>query len=373
MGYIVTDRIELSLFINGVEFPLGLDSFNVMKFLHMAESVKFRVPTCHFAVTDAGHSLDKINLQDAIPIKIAVKGSGGPTRVYNFRKFNHKRTFEGDAFAYEMDGYFDAPRFWAGTAVSGFTGTSDGALSMLAQQNGLKYSGWKTNDSMTWMPGNRKQHAWASEIEAHAYAGDDSFMRWGIDLEGNMRYRNILGLQDSKKRIIAHQIVEGAASAVDYEVLAGSGFSNASEGYGNNRFVQSADGKGLVLSDLQFKADSRSPLFSKTMKEKVQRGRITHSPINFGTVHPNYERAAYQNARFESLYSLELSCQIFGQSYMDMFDVITFSTETEKQTEDAAYSGTYVVTGKAIYVEGATYSEKVFISRMGVNQPYVSA
>lgn len=373
MGYAVRDRLEVSIYINDVEFPLDPGSANVLNFLHMAASVKFRMPTCHFSITDVSHVLDSVNLQDAIPIRFAVKGNTAKTQVYTFRKFNHSRDFNGTAMQYEIDGYLDSVKFWTGTSAVGISGTSDTALSQIAQTCGLKYDGTKTNDSMVWMPGNRKYHAFASEIEEAGYVDNASFMKWAIDLDGTLRYRNISALQDSGKVIVAHQQQPDMFMAIDYGATAQSGFNNASLGYLNSRYVQSAIDAGAVLNQLQVTADSRSPMYNKKAREQSGRGRVTFSPINFGSVHSQYEQAIYQNARFQALYGLELEVLMNSPSTINLLEQITFATELDNRREDKGYSGKYVVTGKVIYLKGLTYAEKLFLTRMGLNQDYISA
>jgi len=60
-------------------------------------------------VTDTTKALDKIFLQDGIPITINAKPYRFPNATYNFRLFHKRKTFNGSAFVYEVDGYWDAP------------------------------------------------------------------------------------------------------------------------------------------------------------------------------------------------------------------------------------------------------------------------
>src|SRR5580698_3197952 len=124
MGYGVNGRLEISIFINGTEYPLDPGT-NLLAFLHCGWTTKTFLPTFHFKLLDTMHSLDQIELQDGIPIRIVVKAGATSTRTYNFRKFHHTKQFNGTNFEYEVDGYLDAPRYWSGTALAGMRGTSN--------------------------------------------------------------------------------------------------------------------------------------------------------------------------------------------------------------------------------------------------------
>lgn len=376
MGYMVANRVELSLFIGDIEYPLDLGSNNVLNYWHMAASTKFRLPTCCFSLLDASHALDKINLQDAIPIRLALRGNQGDLVTYNFRRFNSNRVLTGDAWQYTVDGYWDSSRFWGGTAIASVNGTSNGALSTIAQQCGLGFSGTDTADQMLWMPGNRKMHDFASMIQDAGYVDDSSLMKWGVDLDGTLRYRNINNLPDKDRptKLLAYEQSQDSYTVVDYAPTVDSGFNNASTGYMNDQYIQSAlaGSYSSVESQITVTSDSRSPEYNKTAREQTVRGKVSHSPINFGTVHPKMERARYQNNRYSGLFSVGMEFLINTPTKVKLFDTINFTTQTEQQKEDRMFSGIYVVTGRVVYVKGATYAEKLYATRQGTNLDYVS-
>lgn len=374
MGYIVANRLEVSLFIGDKEYPLGLGQGNVLNFFHIAASTKFRLPSVCFSVLDVTHALDKLTPQDGIPLRIAIKANESQTRTYTFRKFNSRRVLTGDAWDYTIDGYWDAPRFWNGTAVNGIQGTSDEALASIAKDCGLKYDGTSTADSMLWMPANKKMHEFVSHISNSAYADPTSLMKWGVDLDGTLRYRNVNNLPDKNKpkQLVAYQKVKGAYTVVDYQPSSKSGFTNASTGYMNTRYLQSAIGDqfSVIEDSIVVTSDSRAPDYNTKVRDLTTRGKVSHSPINFGNTHPQYSRARYQNNRYSALYSMNLEFLINEDTNLQLFDTINFTTETEQQKEDRLYSGIYIVTGRVLYAKGATYAEKIYGTRMGLNSEY---
>lgn len=374
MGYIVADKIEVSVFIAGTEYPLGLGVGNVLNYLHMSASTKFRLPQVCFSLLDVTHALDVVPLQDGTPIKLILKGDSAQAATYNFRRFNSRRVLTGDAWEYTIDGYWDAPRFWSGTAGDGINATSSQALAKIANLCGLGYEGVQTSDQMLWMPGNKKMHEFAQFISKAGYISDNSLMKWGVDFDGKLKYRDVNNLPDKDKptKLIAYQTVPGAYTVIDYKPTGKSGFLNSATGYLNQRVIQSATGADLstIEQQITFTSDTKAPDFNTALRDKTVRGKVTHSPINFGNVHPQFERAVYQNDRQSALFSMELEFLINAPTKISLFDTITFSTETEQQREDRSYSGTYIVTGRAIYAKGATYAEKIYAVRQGTNSAY---
>ncbi|MGF3867594.1 hypothetical protein ACQX8V_14345, partial [Staphylococcus aureus] len=145
MSFAIKDRIEVSLFINDTEFPL--EALNVLHFIHIAWTTRALVPTVHFSIFDATHTLDSVPLQDGIPIRVVIRAYQGQTQTFNFRKYDHKKTNMGNGFAYEVDGYLDFPKYWTGTSVAGLRGTSNDVLSQIATTCGLQFDGARTSDS----------------------------------------------------------------------------------------------------------------------------------------------------------------------------------------------------------------------------------
>ncbi len=88
-GFLLQNQLEVSVFFNDIEYPLG--SINLLNSLHITTTVRGSVPLLSMSINDVQHVMDKIGLQDGIPIRVVIKPNGKETRVYKFRKFSHKR------------------------------------------------------------------------------------------------------------------------------------------------------------------------------------------------------------------------------------------------------------------------------------------
>lgn len=371
MGYQVSGRIELSIFINNVEFPL--DNQNMLHFMHIGTSTRQTLPTCHFAITDVLHTLDQIELQDGIPIRITIKAWQATTQTFNFRKFHHKKTFNGGSFMYEVDGYWDASRYWTGTSLAGITGTSYNVLSSIASTCGLPFVGDNTNDSQLWLPRNRTYGEFARKVASRGYSNNSSYMVLGVDLTGTMRYKNMSTLPASQYTVVLGQMVQGSITCTDYKPLAKSGLNNKMTGYQHTRYNQSMTGDTTQanVDSVTLTPDVTSPLFNPTVKTQMVTGYKTWGGIDVGNTNTNYDQAIYQNMRFANTYSLDVEFLIMLPTPMNLFDKFTFAVDTDQQKQDAAYAGDYIVAAKAWFVTGATFAEKIVGVRQGVNMPFV--
>jgi len=325
-------------------------------------------------ITDTTKSLDKIFLQDGIPITINAKPFRFSNSTYNFRLFHKKKSFNGAAFVYEVDGYWDAPIYWSGTSVAGIQGTSSTALNTIANACGLIYQGITTNDDQLWMPRNRSYGEFAKMIYQHGYVSDKSYTVAGVDLSGALLYVDANNLPKPTVALVAYQTVEGMYTVNDYKSVSKAGLNNNLTGYNNTRVTQSQTGANLSTNNeqLSFTWDTTAPSFNTAIKKDAARGYQTYGPIDVGNVHDNYERAAYQNMRYGNLLSTDVEFLLNTPSSLTLFDKFTFSLETENHKQDPSYSGVYIVAGRAIYVQGATYAEKIIGTRTGTDNAYTS-
>lgn len=372
MAYVVDGKIEVSLHINGQEFPL--DAINTLNFLKISWWTRGILPLCHFSIFDGLHTLDQIELQDGIPLTITLKPLASQTVTYNFRKFHHSKDFNGNAFTYEVDGYLDVPLYWAGTSIAGIQGTSSAALQQIATKCGLTFNGGSTNDAQLWMPRNRTYGEFANMIKKRGFASATSYMELGINPDGTMIYQDVTQLPAPTQTVILGEYQSGSYTAADYNPKAKSGIVNKMTGYQNTRYAQSMVSSNLSEANSQVTVtpDVTSRLFNTTMQQAISRGYQSFGGIDVGNTHPNYETAIYQNMRIANLYSLDVEFLIQTPTTFRLLDTFSFAVDSDINKQDAAYAGTYIVGGRSLLVTGAQYAEKILGVRQGVNAPYTS-
>lgn len=370
MGYIIKDRIEVSIFINDIEYPLDRD--NTLSFLLIATSAVVKLPALSFSVIDTTNTLSKIGLQDGAPIRVSIKALTGKTRVYLFRKFSHTREYIDGAAKYTIHGYYDSPLYWAATTYEGIKGSSNEVLQQIAAKCGLKYNGIATNDNQIWLPQNKSYSSFAKEIASRGYISDASCMAIGVDLLGTLNYRNINEPLVPKFQLIAYQYKEDAITVVDLASVSNSGLNNNLMGYNNLRYAQSLEGDlHTAIDKLSFTKNTTNPDLNTKVKQVIGRGSVRFGPINAGNVHSNYEKASYQNARYKNMFSQNLEALVSQPTDISLFVGINLATQTEDSGRDVVNNGLYLVSGKALYVQGSTYAEKLLLSRHGTNEKQV--
>lgn len=367
MGFLVQDKVEISVFIDDNEYPLS--TTNLLNWLHITTSVRHGLPMFGLQITDVEHRLDTIGLSDGTPIRIVVKPNNKESKTYLFRKYNHKREFSGDSFAWTLTGYWDAPRWWAESTNAAIEGTSNAVLAELAERSGLKYDGTTTNDYQIWMPRNRTLRAWAKDIVDHSWASDTSCMVLGVDLDGTLRFKDVNNLPAPSQKIIEGTYASDAMTAVDIHVSANSGLNNALTGYQSMRISQSTmtDDTHQIIKDLSFTPDVKTPLYNEEIKAQIEQASVRFAPIDAGNVHDNYERASYQNLRYRNLFSMGLEALMTDTIDVQLMEKLTIALQVEDTAQDTPNSGVYTVTGHALYTQGANYAEKIGVARHGDN------
>lgn len=335
--------------------------------------MRWKLPTLSLGITDAERILERIGLQDGIKIRIVLKATGRNAETYNFRKFNHKSTFNGQCYEYLITGYLDYPLYLLGTTAAGIRGTSSTVMSAIADRTGLKYLGDTTSDSMLWMPQNKPWCVYGWNVASYGYLSDSSCMVNGVDFDGTLRYFDVNNLKGTPIKALAYAYAEDAITVTDMQAMADSGLGNSLTGFNNGRYVQSIAGDSHTLVDqLAFTPNSRAPLYNKTVKETAGRGAFRFGPISVGNVHANYERAHYQNMRYKNLFSMGLGLLVNTPTEIRQFDRINLSVQKEDTSQDTSTSGVYVVSGRAILVQGVNYAERLEVIRHGTNENYVS-
>jgi hypothetical protein len=376
MGYMLQNRMEVSVFINGNEYPLN--TLNLLNSLHITASVRGALPLLSMQINDVQHVLDTIGLQDGIPIRIVIKPNGGNTTTYNFRYFNHKRQQNGGSYTWTIVGYYDAPLYWNATTCVGIKGNSGDVLSQIAATCGLQYDGINTNDNQLWLPKNKSYRAFAKNIALNGYLTSQSCTGLAVDLDGTLRYKDVNNLPPAQSTVIAYQLPPqgklNTYTALEVSINANSGFNNALSGYQNMRVVQSSvsDTTQQALTTLTVESDSKAPLYNTALQATLKRGPVRFGPIDVGNVHPNYEQASYQNMRYRNMFSMGLDLMIAQVTPLQLMQQINFSLQREDTGQESVNSGVYFITAHSLYIQGASYFEKIGIVRQGTNGTYVS-
>jgi len=372
MTFRINEQLTGALFIAGQEFPL--DYGNAMKTLHLRASSLITLPELVLNFVDTLNQMPNYGLQDGAQILIQING-GELQLTRKFRVQRWRRTPAPQGFNYLLECYQDAPKYWLGTDHASYQGSSAQVLQEIASSCGL---GWhdknsNTSDAMLWMQSNRTFGNFARDIARHGYISDTSHMVLAVDSSGKLRYRDI-NANPSPRVTVGYQVPFGGVTdfqqIVDFTPMTNSGTTNAIGGYAHSRYVQPvADGSSSIdqLEDeLQFTPDAKYLLLSQDVRTKMGSGSVSFAPIDFGNTHDNYERAFYQNSRYNLLNSLAGEFLFPFQTAWEPFD--NFSLALPAELDSTQYGGEYTVRDKIIFIQGSTYNEKIIAVKNGLNK-----
>ncbi len=363
----IKDRVELQLIFNGKEFPF--DRVNSLDFLHMSCSTRLSIPMIHVRVKDAAEWFSKNqDLVDGAPIVVTIIVQG-QSRTFRFRLNKFKELLSGDGVTYDIDGYYNAPGYWLASTSEGFTGSSDTVLKEIATRTGIgEYVGTPTADSQLWQTTNKKYHEFARHIAGHGYVNDTSCMQLAYDLSNTLIYKNVGERTASTSTFLASKYKQNTYTATDFRVTSNSGIYNAVSGYAEEvRFTDPVKGVQGLLDKVQSNKLSMKMMMNDAIYKGVDQARVRFRPIGAGNVNESYEKAEYQNRRLANLFSFGAEIVTPDVTTTKLLDFIEYEVAVPENGTVNAYSGTYLVTSRAIMIQGINYFEKFEVVRQGLN------
>jgi hypothetical protein len=363
--YKVNEQFSIGIYIEGNEMPL--EAGNALTVLHIMASSKVTLPALHLQFVDMLQLVPKFGLTDGSPIVVVIKGQITITR--NFRVHSWFRTPLGNGFSYTLDCYYDSPKYWATTTLEGIDGSSYSAISQIASTCGLQMwdKSTQTSDNMIWFGNNRPYGAFARDIARYGYGGEQSHMVLAVDTTGFVRYVDVNANPPPQITVGYLKPEDGTPfiTVTDFKATTFAGTNNILGGYLHNRHTQSLVGEDSLESELVFTSDSTNPLLNIDVRSQINRGTISFSPIDVGNVHTKYERAKYQNARYNLLNSMQAELLFPMQVPFEPCDNLKYVAPAAQYNTD--YNGEFTVVAKVVFVAGATYQEKIVAVRNGLD------
>lgn len=365
MGYQLSNRLTLSIYIEDVELPTeGLIS---VASLHIGSSIKMKVPMLSLVLNDTTYALDKLPLiRDATRIRIMLSAGTQTQHTYNFRMFNYKRQPQAAFVTWTFDGYFDNPLWWAGTSLRNYRGSSNTVLEEMAGICQINYQGKSTADARTWQQQGMRYSNFAKYVAERGYSSDMSRMTLGFDLSNTLIYKDVAEDVQPEITLSNKQFTEGHLPLVDYRPHAVSGHANRSIGYSSPFYRQSLTAPSSV-ENLDLIPNSNNMQLNQEVKDAIGKGQARFSVIDVGNS-DFAERAIFQNTRLGALFSqhVQLMANMMPLN-IKLLDWVNTSLVLDSGALDEANSGKYLITARAILIVGTTFTEKLLGQRHGTN------
>lgn len=372
MSYSVANGLSVTLIFGKAEFPL--DANNRLKMMHIVESVQLQVPQLTLEIVDTTSFLEKLGLQDGMPISISLSQGGQIFQNLKFRLFSYKASRENYSMLYRISAYLDVPKYWLGLSQGVVRGTSAEALAKIASDCGLTYNGITTNDSQLWTSGCSKYYQWAKYIADRGYASTTSCMVLGITLLKYMIYTDIMNLPDPQVVLRALNTQADSEYLVNsYKVSASPGLGVSNGGYYTTRVTQSVvkDNYTDKIDKVEVKNNVNSPAINTTVRTLIgQKQIITYSPIDCGNASDMHENALYQNYRLKSLFTVNGDFIVSRPCPLTLCVPFNFYAVNSDGTTSEKDSGTYITCSRVLYINEGNYFEKIAASRIGTNAEY---
>lgn len=375
MAYSLGNDLELSILFGKAEFPL--ENTNQLLFLHASENVKFYVPMLVFALIDSQGMLERMGLQDGTLITVNIISKGTVLQAMPFRLYSYHTQQQGESICYTIEAYYDCPKYYLGRYKNTFYGSSSTLMQVLAADAGLSYVGATTNDLQLWVPGRRKSCEFARYVASHGYLSATSCMALGVTLRGSLVYSDIMNTKSVGFRLTANQEKgdedSQAYTVIQSKVSGSPGLGMATGGYNTITVKQTLMDFFNPQSDIarmEVRQQVKSPSINTAVRSLIGEQRVTYAPIDCGNVSENYNEAYYQNVRLKKLFTINGEFVLNKPCPLMLFVPFEFEAMTQKGDADPVNSGTYITTGRIIYIKNGVYYEKILASRIGTNASY---
>ena len=304
---IIGGQSNLQLFISGNSFPIvGLPGMQCQ----ISSNVKQSLPTLRIVIDDpAGAFNSSLPVVDGTQLGVILDdtSTANPTPV-KFRSFGTPKRFpipnQPDQTAYVIHGLLDSLPFVRTNPNTTFTGTSNAAISNIAQSNNFTIqTNVSGNDSMTWLPGKKTWAGYCDYIAKHAWVDNTAALSWGVDEQFNLYYYNVVPLFQAKPVAFisygapasnnSQSTATNNFTALQYRAINRSGLYNALGGYGQRTVQTQLTGStpNKYLASNATVTNNQLDISSDVSSAVKPVSRMSLAAADAGNSHANYIQA----------------------------------------------------------------------------------
>lgn len=371
--YAINERAYLDIKVNGKVLPL---SGSMLQELTIIQNIQMIVPTLRLKMRDgSGVTTDQFPIVDGAKLEVTI-GADQSTdnaktavfRVVGAPDFSPGR----GAPELEVRAVLDAFKFLSGQPTKSYTGTSSAVVKEIAAECGLQSLVDNTDDSMTWLPFNKRFASFVAMMSDHAWASPSSFYAFGVDERRRLHYRDIdrliVGQPQSNYYLGSppNDRSPKPQKVVEYQIKSASAVLNNWVGYGYRMHQTGMDGAAKSYEKVEATRLNNNFDMSRSVQNEVGMARREYAPPDMGNTHPRFMHARHQNKRLRALYGTDIHvmCEHFTDD--DLFDLVKFNLMNQVSGEsNSGVSGNYVITAKTRSIVGNGYYEKLVLTGQG--------
>lgn len=365
----IDGKLYVEMKINGNSIP---DVGNLYNSIVMTEGNGALVPAIQLNLLDqASQLVEEYSLTEANTISMTIGMSGTTllyTRKYRLFGVRNRNNYNGPTI--NAVGVLDVPNFYSENCTKNYKGTSDAALSQLASEGGLTYSGPKggTNDSQpNWLLICKTRAAFMNEIARFGWANPLSFMAAGVTSLNELRYRNITEVfAGAPVATFTHnKPLKDGYTVKESKDMSSAGLSNSWMNSGTKRKEHRLDGTHKFHTSMPVQKHSPYlPVNSEVAGKVNKRSRMDYMLLDVENQHRNYWLAYYQNQRKLALLSERISILVTEVTKVQLFDLVMYRQADSDPDEPVKQTDKYIVVGKSIVVKGGLhYAERIELAR----------
>jgi len=285
----------------------------------------------------------------------------------------------------DIIGIYDAPKFTSECGREAYSGSSESVLQQLAAKCKLQYDGPSSvvkrslNDNQVWINTVKTRAAFAQHYVArHGYIDNHSAMVACLTSMGILKYRNLSDVIEKPVASIKYAFVVNTNfkddSKIIYNVIqaremSNAGVANITGNYGSTKVIPNLEGEHQINSEVQVKTSGKFLPINDKVYKTIDRSKLEYGYIDCGNVHPNFEKAHYQNLKLLSLFSERQSILVRDVTEVQLLDPVLLIQSNNETFETARASDIYIVVGKTIAVcGGSDYYERLELVRMTLTE-----
>jgi hypothetical protein len=368
--YALKDVVQVSLFINDIEFPFTKQS--TLGFVHLSESSKLSIPMLRVQVIDnIGFVRKNPNaLVEGALVRVEIIARGIDSFTREFRINSLTLGQDNLGYVIDFDAYLNFPKFWIETTDKIYVKeSSSNVLADVSRYCGFTFEGVDTADHQNWYGSLDRLHTFCEKVSVRGFASESSCMKLAVTLSGKLLYKDVAALSanaKAKATFSIGEIAKGKIPVVSHLPKNMGGATNRRSGYRQTYLEYSTTRQSVhrVHNNMIVTVDDGGTVnINQEVRGAVTTGAQKFGAIDYGNAADSYERAAYQNARGTGMFNVGLDIvtpvPTVTKPGLEIFDTVLVEAP-ERASEQ---SSSYIIVSRAIMVTPSHYVEKFELTR----------
>lgn len=371
--FAINERCYMELKINDQLVPVD---GSLLAELTIIENIQMVLPLLKLHLNDlTGNTLEEYPIVDGTKISVTIGADQNKetasTTIFRVAGSPPSDSGRGSPLI-KVRAVLDAPLYLSGQPTRSFTGTSSAVASQIAELCGLGFEGDPTDDSMKWLPFNRRYASFVAMLSDHGWASDSSLMLFGVTADRKLHFHDVDRIISKKPKSVYYygdppeEQDPKPQRVAERQIRVNSGTLNNWVGYGYRVHQTGLNGQPSSHESVEATRLNNHMDQSTDVRSTVGNVRREYAPPDCGNTHRNFIKARHQNRRLRALYGTDVDVLCEHVTEDTLFDLVNFKDLNQvTRNTNASMSGAFVVTAKARMIVGNGYYEKLVLTGQG--------